>query len=278
MAKARHAHRKTNGKPKSSKHGFSFGDIVVCDYPHHDGTSKVRPVVIWGEYTTISGNTIYAVVPSTTQISYHPSDLLIKPEMVTKPNGKLHEITLNNIAFVSKQTIHLKQGVASKIKQEFWADMIAKRAQSLIFNPQSDVIIPRPFDALIKANQYTLEPITQNYVISGVVPPDISDGLAQFDAHDCKLIMPKGRISQDDVNAIVKWSILSSKQQMDARKKIAFPPPGTWPNWPDLEHNGQTIRCHADQDEVIVAPKVTASTKPTAAQKRAQKLGAFTLG
>ena len=198
--------------------------------------------------------------------------------METKPNGKPHEIRLHNIAFVSKHNILLKQGVVSKIKLEFWPDMIAKRAQSLIFNPQSDVIKNRPIDALIKAQQYTLEPITQDYVASGIVSPDIYGGLAHYGAHDFEITIPKGSMSQDNVTAIVKWTALSSKQQKSSRQKISFPPPGTWPNWPNLEHNGQIFRCHAVRDDIVIAPKVTGPTNPTAAQELAKKYGAIKLG
>ncbi|PCI01418.1 MAG: hypothetical protein COB76_01485 [Alphaproteobacteria bacterium] len=29
---------------------YQIGEIIICNFPHNDGTSKHRPTLIWGQY------------------------------------------------------------------------------------------------------------------------------------------------------------------------------------------------------------------------------------
>ena len=162
--------------------------------------------------------------------------------------------------------------------------MIHARVNALLLHPTSShTSLMTDFNDVTHYTGPVFTDITTEHVHSNTNAPDVNGFLSgKGITHSLPDNFP---LSQDDIDAIAKYAcvqgiLAGGKPHIVNRQK---PTAGTWPNWPDLEWNGETITCFAKgtrkrMNAAPQTPTTTAKTKQSAAAKRAAAFGKFTLG
>ena len=265
---------------------ISIGDVLI-GYHANSGlrATKTRPLMGLGGYYNHYSNLIGATVSPLSRKDY-PSDFKTLPSFYNRTwsNDKECALKLPNLASYPLEHFNQKTGIIKRLKQEFYPDIIYARVDALLFNPKSEHEHPLfDFNNVAHYTGPVFTDITIDHVDSGVNAPDVNGSLSEKGiTHSLPENCP---LSQGDIDAIAKYAgaqginAKRSAKAVNKQKPIA----GTWPNWPDLEWEGETITCCAEgtKERLNAAPQTpttTAQTKPNAAAKKASKYGHITLG
>ena len=74
-------------------------------------------------------------------------------------------------------------------------------------------------------------------------PIDTYEGESEYGLYNT---LPEG-ITQEDIDAIAKWSILYNEKCRQNNERVQWPNIGEWPHWPDITYNELVVKCCSDE-------------------------------
>jgi len=247
-----------------------FGSVLICDFPNAssdgrpDGTYKPRPVRVVGHYRDAHGALVALdVFKKTTQTQrYNLSTLFLS----NAENGNTKDalIKAQNIITLPIHLFDLRRGVVRDLPNHLLPDLISCRAHALNANPGNQYLnyydFPDDFTREgIFFNHDLVQPIRSSHN-PGIMRPDVEQHVAPATAENCNASC---WMNQMEIDAITRWSVAyikilrangmdySSRLKNSPHLVTPWPAKDTWPNWPDVEWNGERIRCCSDQTAQI---------------------------
>ena len=129
------------------------------------------------------------------------------------------------------------------LKQRYYPDVLSRRTYALIFDVDS-VLWGAQENIDVTWVGFPLFGLREEWRVNNSLPIDINEA-DQFE-------LPAGSILiNQDLGAIVEWTKAYAINTHEKGERIIWPEPGTWPNWPDIEFNGRTIKCCSEEKALI---------------------------
>lgn len=269
-----------------------FGEKIICDNPGIYGESKSYTDIIWATHYDNKNNVAgFNGLAFAKIIKPVISDFYTSPNKFTKTRRNLLQqdtewrISGSTISSLPIASFNTNKENLEILKSRFVPDLIARRAQSIVFNPSQLNYCRIDFSKVARTEGILFNSITPDMVKSGPHPADVP---GRTDTAHIQYEMPHNlNLTQDDVDHITDWAI--ARGNYCKRRGLSFnkiwPESGTWPNWRDIkDENGNMIPCISSErkkellaEPEVITPKVTDNTKLTAARVHAQKFASFKL-
>jgi|GEM_PF-5684546 len=230
-----------------------FGDIMICNYPNtqskgeFDGTYKPRPVTIdapiYDEHGELIGFSVFINTTPKGDKKNHSSHLhTYQEDWNGKTNGKDTITQSENITFLPIHLFDTDAGIIASLKTEFLPDLIACRVIGLNRGKDNRYINyidhgGEIYREGIYFKEELLQPIQPSY------NPDCQRPDVELQPYTLPQQGLSADITQSDIDAITRWTVAYNKIHTKNEWTYQSPPKGTWPNWADIEIDGEIIKC-----------------------------------
>ena len=159
-------------------------------------------------------------------------------------NGK---VIMGGIITLPIHFFDLKKGIDGHLKEYLFPDLVSCRANALNANPCNQYMNYCDFDEDVYRegiffNHDLVEPIRSSHN-PDLIRPDVEmTEPATAETCDTSCWM-----NQMEIDAITRWSVAYTKILISNKMNAAWPAKGTWPNWADVQWNGEIIKCCTDE-------------------------------